>query len=560
MTFIGGEKYTTAGGTSHHGDTETLRHGVDFGNSERRRQRSLSADFEIRLIFRRYGFLPSVGTSEKGTEKIKIWDVVELVRQYVREQRLLQPGDRVAVAVSGGADSVALLRALVELRQELGIVLSVAHFHHGIRGAEADADRDFVRALADQLGLELHLEAGDAPAYARAHRLSLETAARDLRHAWFARLISDKQTDKIATAHTLDDQAETVLMRLVRGAGVRGLSGIFPVQEEKRLVRPLLTVTRQEVESYLKTLGQAWREDSTNQDPAHTRNRVRHQLLPMLERDFNPAIRGSLADLAETARAEADYWDQQVASALARVSRPGKPSRSGRNTSGAASRTVALDLAALTSLPLALERQVLHHVAAQLGSRLEFVHVQQLAALARGKGAGKRLALPGGLTVVRSFRELQFTSADQGDDAGGVEAVGRAQAAYKYALRVPGEARVPELHRVIHARLIEIGKQYGASYNAATLLNPERLAPELIVRNWRAGDRFFPPRTRAPKKLKELLQSGRLGKELAANERKSWPVVESAGTIVWVRGFAVPEAFAATTGHAVLIEESDLDV
>src|SRR5689334_21895849 len=142
--------------------------------------------------------------------------MMEKVLKYIRGQRLLRAGDRVAVACSGGADSVALLRLLVELRQELGIVLSVAHFHHQIRGSEADADRQFVTDLAAQLQLELHSGSGNVPAHADAQRVSPETAARELRHRWFAELINQKKADYIATAHTLDDQAETVLMRILR--------------------------------------------------------------------------------------------------------------------------------------------------------------------------------------------------------------------------------------------------------------------------------------------------------------------------------------------------------
>jgi tRNA(Ile)-lysidine synthase len=478
--------------------------------------------------------------------------VIEQVRQYVREQRLLEPGERVAVAVSGGADSVALLLALAELKAELGVVLSVAHFHHGIRGAEADGDQQFVNDLAERLGLEFYLGSADVPAYARAHVISLETAARDLRHAWFAELIAGQKADKIATAHTLDDQAETVLMRLIRGAGVRGLAGIFPVQQEKKLVRPLLAITRREVESYLKSRGQGWREDSSNLDLAHTRNRIRHQLLPMLERDFNPGIRATLAGLAEMARSDSGYWDHEIAALLQRVSRPGKPSRSGRKVSGEAQNVVSLDIALLTALPTAVERQLLHHVAARLGGRLEFVHVEQLRRLAREKSAGKRLALPGGLAATRSFRELQLTVADNTAQP--------LSCSYSYPLTIPGEASVPELGSVICARMIQTGEKADSTHNSGTLLNPLLLARELIVRNWRDGDRFFPANTRAPKKLKELLQPARLGPQVLPEERKSWPVIESAGQIVWVRGFAAPEAFAASGGPAVLIEENRLEV
>ena len=243
-------------------------------------------------------------------------DVKEKVFKYIRQQRLLRPGERVAVAVSGGADSVALLRVLLELREELGIVLSVAHFHHQIRGAEADSDQQFVADMARQFQLELHTGSANVPAHARESKLSLESAARELRHRWFRELVEQGHTDKIATAHNLDDQAETVLMRILRGTGVRGLAGIAPEQREKRLVRPLLGITRAEIEDYLNSIQQPWRTDSTNLDLSHTRNRVRHVLLPLLGKDFNPAIRQTLAELGELARLEDDYWRKELAALL----------------------------------------------------------------------------------------------------------------------------------------------------------------------------------------------------------------------------------------------------
>jgi tRNA(Ile)-lysidine synthase len=471
--------------------------------------------------------------------------VIDQVLQFIRRERLLKPGDRVAVAVSGGADSVALLRALLELSKELGIVLAVAHFHHGIRGAEADADQQFVCGLAQAFGLELRLGSGDVPAYARDQKVSLETGARELRHRWFAELIRGGHVDKIATAHTLDDQAETVLMRILRGTGARGLAGIFPQQGEKHLVRPLLGISRHEVEAYLNSIRQVWRDDSTNQDLTHTRNRIRHRLLPLLERDFNSDVRKTLADLAEQARAEADYWDREVASLLPKMVRPGMPSRSGRTTSGKDSQTLALDLVAFRALPLALQRQLLHGLAQQFSVALEFKHIQQLIKLSGEALSGKKLPLPGGIVVVRSFRELQFTRS----------AMTTPIADYGYSLPVPGEVSVPELGSTIRARAVARRVPEASGYNLDALLDRALLAPELTVRNWRAGDRFFPANTRSPKKLKELLQAGRLGQRLSADQRKLWPVVESAGEIVWVRGFPMPEAFLAKSGDGVVIEE-----
>src|SRR5215467_14134851 len=295
--------------------------------------------------------------------QIRIKAVKEQVLTHIRKHALLAAGERVAVAVSGGADSVALLRILLELRRELGAVLSVVHFNHKIRGAEADADEQFAADLAQKFELDLHSGSGDAPAFARERKLSLETAARELRHGWFAKLVNEGKTDKIGTAHTLDDQAETVLMRVLRGTGTRGLSGISPRQAQKALVRPLLSVKRREIEEFLKAMGQTWREDSSNQDLHHARNRVRHELLPLLERDYNPAIRQILADLAEVARGEEEYWEKELSNLKARLIRSGKPSRSGRSNSQEP--TLAVDLAAIKALPLALQRRLLRALGEQ---------------------------------------------------------------------------------------------------------------------------------------------------------------------------------------------------
>ena len=218
--------------------------------------------------------------------------LAQRVTRYIRHRKLLHPGDRVGVAVSGGADSVALLRLFLELRAELGVVLSVVHFDHKLRGAESDADQQFVADLASQNKLDFHCESGDVARYSTAKRLSLETAAREMRYGFFKRLLLEGRMTRVATAHTLHDQAETVLLRIIRGAGTRGLAGIYPwlsvsssqfsacnrsaIEHREQacasIVRPLLGVRRSEVEAYLASLGQSWREDSSNRDLRHARN------------------------------------------------------------------------------------------------------------------------------------------------------------------------------------------------------------------------------------------------------------------------------------------------
>ncbi|MCI0355540.1 MAG: tRNA lysidine(34) synthetase TilS [Acidobacteria bacterium] len=471
--------------------------------------------------------------------------LADQVREYVRRQGLLHPGDRVGVAVSGGADSVALLRLLLELRGELGVVLSVLHFHHGIRDAEADADQRFVAELAAAHGLELHVEAGDAPAHAAAEGLSLEAAARELRYTWFHDLLG-RVLKRIATAHTLDDQAETVLMRTLRGAGTRGVAGIYPevggrtrprvrrrrtpqagevARSHASIIRPLLRTRRRELLDYLRSLGQEWREDLSNRDQRYLRNRIRRQLVPMLERDFNPRVAEALANQAEVARAEEEFWQQQVSQLLPGV------------LASPASEGAAVLLSdALLAHPLALRRRLLRAASEAAGVCLEFDEVEAVLRLAAAR-AGTTCSLPRGWRARRGLRELRIEK-----QAG----AGRAATDYEYRLPVPGEVRVAEIGSVIRASVVPPAGSLGR-YNA---LLPDAPLPatELVVRNWRAGDRFQPAHTRSPKKVKTLLQDRRV----ALAERRLWPVVLSGGTIIWMRGFTAP---ARASQAQVRIEE-----
>lgn len=317
---------------------------------------------------------------------------------------------RVAVAVSGGADSVGLLRALAEAAPVIGLVLSVAHLHHGIRGAEADEDERFVAELAERLSLPLHRHRVDAPAAAQADRKSLEEAARHLRYAWFRELLAQNQADAVATAHTLDDQAETVLHRLVRGAWTEGLGGIHPVVACPRgaILRPFLKTRRADIVAWLRDLGQPWREDASNQDPAFTRTRIRHELLPQLAA-FNPRVTEQLARLATIARDEESWWDAELARLLPQMVLPGKPVRGG----GRAVSThpdeggVGLELTRLRELAPALRRRVLRAAAQQLGCGLNFDQTERLMEMCDPDSA-RRQQLTADLRAERSARELRL--------------------------------------------------------------------------------------------------------------------------------------------------------
>jgi tRNA(Ile)-lysidine synthase len=556
----------------------------------------------------------------------------------IQRQEFLTAGDRVGAAVSGGIDSVALLRLLLELRHELGIVLSVVHFNHKLRGAESDADQEFVAALAREHGLEFYCASGDAARLAVEEHSGVEAAARELRYGFFHRLLGANEEEspllpkegrngapagdeefpllpkegrngapaaescsrsnlvsscrplgKIATGHTADDQAETVLMRLIRGTGLRGLGGIYPRvmvegddgEECGEVVRPLLRIRRSELEQYLRDLKQPWREDATNADSRFTRNRVRKVLMPVLEREFNPGVVENLSELAEIARDEEDYWENEISGwlgtvlqwsppewlresmeppdsqALVQIQPPALKGSKAElreielaeriEQAGHAVANASLSRPWLLTEPKAVQRRAIKAIGTQAGIPLEFKHVEEILRFAAEDGStGKELALPGGWKIVREPEAMVFVTPDL-----------RHQGAlrdYAYGLDVPGRVVVPELGVVVEA--LCFAPQAGdAEYNSQQLVDAKLLPERLTVRNWRPGDRYWPAHTKLPKKVKELLQE----KHIAQPARSLWPVIVSGDEIVWMRGFPVPAKFGwKREGEAVLIREVPL--
>jgi len=466
-----------------------------------------------------------------------VQSLAERLLKTIRKQQSVRAGDRLAAAVSGGADSVAMLCLLLELRAELGIVLSVAHVNHKLRGEEADEDERFVAKLARQHGLELHVCEGKVDRNERSGAFSgIEAAARELRYRFFRQLAREGRVTKIATAHTLDDQAETVLLRIFRGTGIRGLSGIHPriVFGEQgaafgELVRPLLGFRRAALQEFLHERGQSWREDSSNRDTAFLRNRVRHQLLPIIGEEFGEAAIEHMGELAEIARAEEEHWAQM------------HPEIRGQGGGAAETRQAAtLRVGRLSMLPLAAQRRL---VRAWLemnapDSRISFRLIEEALELARG-AAGKKLELPSGRSLRRGRQELGLELDPSGD---------REVADYEYALAVPGAVDIPELGAFIEARVVDAD---GISEDErGELLDLGRMPKEILIRNWRAGDRFRPAHTAATKKVKELLGD----RHATGAEKKLWPVAIAEGCgLIWMRGFAVPAAFQAPAGASKAI-------
>jgi tRNA(Ile)-lysidine synthetase-like protein len=488
--------------------------------------------------------------------------VLDCLEETLRKHRLVCAGQRIGVAVSGGADSVALLRALAELAPRLGVVLLVLHLNHKLRGSESEGDAAFVGELAARLSLEAVIESENVAADAARLHLSLEAAGRRARYGFFQSAAASHRLDCIATAHTLDDQAETVLLRLLRGAGTSGLAGIHrgfdlwelsqaaPSQTEAagsedaskqspRLIRPLLSVTRRQVEEYLGSLGQEFREDASNLDARFLRNRVRHELLPGLERDYNPQLRQALAETAEIAAAEDAYLEERVSSLLGSVG-------SEAGTESGVESGVALKL--LQAQPLALQRRMLRRLCRHYGLALDFAQMEALREFSLGGRAG-RINLP------RGFAAEMVREKIEGLRLCLLAPRAMPAATYSFEVKVPGTLRLEGLWNgtdmYIRAALLD-GALAARRYNGASFLSPARAGLNLTIRNLCPGDRFHPLHTSGERKLNRLLQE----LSIPAALRRRWPVALTGGRIVWVPGLPVASHAAWTPGEgeAVVLE------
>jgi len=466
------------------------------------------------------------------------------VERAVRRERLLEPGMRVAVACSGGADSVALLRLLEALRDTLGVRLLVVHLNHQLRSVESDADEGFVRQLAERLGLDCVVQREEVAARATRDRLNLEEAGRRARMEFFTSLMADGKADAVALAHTLDDQAETVLARIVRGAGTRGLAGIYPLMELAggRIVRPLLGMRRAALRAYLSEREQAWREDASNLDRDRLRNRIRLELLP----ELNPAAIEHLGRLAAQAREEEHFWSALVEGRYrALVSRAGDTFEldvAGLLTP--APELACLPAGAAREAQRALARRLLRRTLAAVRGdlrRLTQTHVQSVLRLAEEGQSGQRAELPGAV-VERSFDRLVFRRSLE---------PGPAWQDYQVRVEGPGAVPLPG-EGSLRFKLVAV-EEVESSYNELKGAVDAARAPfPLLVRAWQPGDSYRPAGTARRKKLKTLFQERRI----PVRERQRTPVVVCAGEIVWVPrlGVAAGCGLGAESRTALVME------
>lgn len=441
------------------------------------------------------------------------------VRSFIVRLQMVEPGSKIVVAVSGGADSVALLHLLHLLQDDLNLSIHVAHLNHMLRGEESEQDAVFVAELAGRYGLPFTVEAVDVNAYRRKKKLSIELAAREVRYRFLkdtARLVG---ASRVALAHHGDDQAETILLNFLRGSGISGLKGIPPVRDGF-YIRPLLCLRKAELERYCEEAGLTFRCDSSNLQEVYTRNRIRLSLIPLLEKEYNPGLVPALLRTGELCREENEYLEEQARHAFTGVL---KSSFAGR---------VELDLAGLKVMPLAMRRRVLRlawGAIAESDKNLSFHHTAAVIDLIDRGEPGLQVSLPARVSVIRLPPDLVFLR----------EQEKKMIPDYVYQLQVPGTTFIPELSCWLQADIVP-----RANLPDPRSLPPEevyldfdKLPPKLFIRRRLNGDVFQPFGLKSEMKLKDFL----IKQKVPLAMRDQLPLLSTPAEIVWVAGLRAGE-------------------
>ncbi len=494
----------------------------------------------------------------------------ERVAETTHHYCMFAAGQIAGIAVSGGADSVALFHLLREMAPRLGISLRVLHFDHQLRGRESDEDRIFVQNLAAAHGIPCDTANAAVRRIARKSGENLEQAAREARYGFFREQLAAGKVHRVALGHTLSDQAETVLYRFLRGSGLAGLAGIYPVTEDG-FVRPLLDLARPEIEAWLRSEGHVWREDPSNRDLAFDRNRIRHELLPALERDWNPNLANILARVAVVARDEEAFWKLEIdrlANGVVQehrrwsgssgppdgpVTRP-SASLQRRPMATQQRRPTLLHCTKLAQCSLAHQRRLVRRAIRQSKGdlrQIDFFHVEQVLNLAvQNSGAGG-VDLPG-LLVRRSFEWIRLAPPDAWPSA----------AEYRFSLSPPAKIQAPGSNSIICLALepaIPGNPVSSGGYNklGEGVLDWTRIGGGFVeLRNWTPGDRIQLPGERRARKVHDLFQSERI----PSWDRAGWPVVAKGGRILWLKGFGAASEYLPSrrTGMILRIREENV--
>lgn len=438
------------------------------------------------------------------------------VKATIRKYCMFAPGDKVLVGVSGGPDSVALVHILSALADQLQVEICIAHLDHGFRGRESEEDAEFVRNLAGVLGLRAVVEARDVAGFARKHNLSAQAAAREVRYGFFAEAARLLGCNKLATGHNANDQAETVLQRFLRGSGPAGLGGIPPVRDGW-IVRPLIETSRTEIEKYCIDNNLPTRLDRSNLKTVYTRNKIRLQLIPLLEKEYNPNIVETLVRTGEIMRDEDRFLEETASEYWAQTCL--------RQAEG----EIAFDLERFLRLPPAIQGRLIRKAWGKLtgdGHNIEYVHLTGAVELIRNGRTGAARELPQGIILTKSYEQFLLTGNLDGQNSG---------LCFFYTLNIPGSIFINETGDTLQAEVLENQSDFLSEKlcQDEIAIDLDKVSLPIAVRSRRPGDRFKPPGMQGSKKLKDFL----IDSKVPRHSRDRIPIlVTGDDQIIWIAG------------------------
>jgi tRNA(Ile)-lysidine synthase len=443
---------------------------------------------------------------------MQAFDLCSRIRETIRKHSMLKGGETVLLGLSGGPDSVSLLTLLNDLKNEFGLIIHAVYVDHNLRPEETPAEIAFCRKLCEKMQVDFRVKSVDVLARVKKHGLNKQQAARDLRYLAFSEAGDETGADRIALAHNADDQTETILMRIVRGTGPAGLSGIPP--KRGRIIRPLIEAERREIEAFLESRGIHYMVDSSNLRTDYVRNRMRLMLMPELKK-LNPNLVRSVVKTVSILQEEERYLETIVTKTLMKM------------ISRKRDRRIELFLAPMEAMDIVILRRVLRRAIEDTeGIRgTGFVHIEDIIRLIKEGKSGARLYLPKNVRVIRDYSILVITSEEPGRIA-------------SYELQVPGEAVIAGAGLVIKASFVENSADPGDG-KASVLLDADKMNFPLEVRPRLPGDHFFPLGFGKKKKLQDFF----VDLKVPRDERDSIPLVISGDEIVWVAGYRADERF-----------------
>ncbi len=449
--------------------------------------------------------------------------MISTVKQEIEKHNLVEEGDKVLVAVSGGIDSVALLEVLFRLRETLGIQLLVAHLDHMFRGKQSLMDAFFVEELAIRLNLPVTYASISIPSLLNKNKGSAQEIARNERYFFLERTCRSHGCSKIALGHHLNDQAETVLHNLLRGSGPEGLGGMLPKQG--KYIRPFLNISRGDIKQYCLENNLNWREDPSNEKTIYRRNKIRKELLPFLRDNYSPQIMNLLVQTAQIIHAENDYFNANTEEVIEQVC-------SFDNS------RVLIDLNIFQQLHLAQKRRLLRKLVLKLTeNKLEFCHVEKFMKFVQSSQTGKYIQLSDGLVAKKSYDKiiLKKTNNKRYKEQ-------NKEVRYLYELKVPGKVNIDEIGSMITADFVS---NRCCDNQRQVVLDADKINFPLIIRNRKPGDRFFPLGAPGEKKLKDFF----IDRKVPREQRDAVPLVaDSDGTILWVVGCEINNSVKLTPG------------